>query len=91
MHIRQALSKLMRERTTFIIAHRIQSVMQADLILVLSHGRIVQRGTHEQLVQQEGLYRRIYQAQTQIEEELQQEITLAEHKTAGWGKTIQLN
>ena len=44
--IREALERLMENRTTFIIAHRVQSVMNADLILVLDHGRIVQRGRH---------------------------------------------
>ena len=61
-------------RTTFIIAHRIQSVMDADLILVLDHGRIVQRGTHDELMNQDGIYRRIYQAQTRIEAELEEEL-----------------
>jgi ATP-binding cassette subfamily B protein len=73
--IRQALSRLMQGRTTFIIAHRIQSVMEADLILVLEHGRIVQRGTHETLVEQEGIYRRIYLAQTRLEAELEEELS----------------
>jgi ATP-binding cassette subfamily B protein len=72
--IRSALRKLMPGRTTLIIAHRIQSVMDADLILVLNKGRIVQRGTHDTLVQEEGLYRRIYDAQTRIEQELEAEI-----------------
>ena len=72
--IRQALRRLMHGRTTFIIAHRIQSVMNADLILVLDHGRIIQRGTHEQLVAQPGTYRRIYDAQTRIEQELEEEM-----------------
>jgi ATP-binding cassette subfamily B protein len=72
--IRSALRRLMKGRTTFIIAHRIQSVMDADLILVLSHGRIVQRGKHEMLMKEEGLYRRIYDAQTKIEQELQLEL-----------------
>jgi ATP-binding cassette subfamily B protein len=72
--IRQALRRLMHGRTTFIIAHRIQSVMDADLILVLEHGRIIQRGTHEQLVAQPGTYRRIYDAQTRIEQELEEEM-----------------
>jgi ATP-binding cassette subfamily B protein len=72
--IRQALRTLMQGRTTLIIAHRIQSVMDANLILVLEHGRIVQRGTHEELVEQEGIYRRIYLAQTRLEAELEEEL-----------------
>jgi ATP-binding cassette subfamily B protein len=72
--IREALERLMQGRTTFIIAHRIQSVMNADLILVLDKGRIVQRGKHDELVDQPGIYRRIYDIQTRIEVELEKEI-----------------
>jgi ATP-binding cassette subfamily B protein len=74
--IRDALNELMENRTTFIIAHRIQSVMIADLILVLDKGEVVQMGTHEELVtQKEGMYRRIYDIQTRIDEELEMEIS----------------
>ena len=52
--IRSALRRLMKQRTTFIIAHRIQSLMAADLILVLDQGRIVQRGTHDELMDEAG-------------------------------------
>jgi ATP-binding cassette subfamily B protein len=72
--IREALERLMQNRTTFIIAHRVQSVMNADLILVLDHGRIVQRGTHEDLLQLPGIYRQIYDIQTRIETELEREV-----------------
>ena len=72
--IRAALERLMRGRTTFIIAHRIQSVMNADLILVFDRGRIVQRGTHDDLLNQPGIYRQIYEVQTRIELELEKEI-----------------
>jgi ATP-binding cassette subfamily B protein len=72
--IREALNKLMENRTTFIIAHRIQSVMNADLIIVLDKGEIVQIGTHEKLLAQEGMYRQIYDIQTRIESELEHEI-----------------
>lgn len=72
--IRQALDRLMEARTTFIIAHRIQSVMNADLILVLDKGRIVQRGTHDTLVNQPGIYQQIYDLQARVELELEREI-----------------
>ncbi len=72
--IREALEGLMQDRTSFIIAHRIQSLMRADLILVLDGGRIVQRGTHEELLEEGGLYEQIHDAQTRIEDELEKEI-----------------
>ncbi len=73
--IRGALERLMEGRTTFIIAHRIQSLMNADQILVLDKGRIVQRGTHEELMAQGGMYRQIYDLQARIEDELAEELT----------------
>ncbi len=74
--IRDALDELMENRTTFIIAHRIQSVMIADLILVMDKGEVVQTGTHEELItQMDGMYRRIYDIQTKIDEELEMEIS----------------
>ncbi|MFN2299695.1 MAG: ABC transporter ATP-binding protein [Anaerolineales bacterium] len=72
--IRQALEGLMQGRTTFIIAHRVQSVMRADLILVLENGRIIQSGKHEQLMEQEGFYRRIFLLQSRIETEVEDEL-----------------
>ncbi|MGR9117113.1 MAG: ATP-binding cassette domain-containing protein [Gammaproteobacteria bacterium] len=77
--IRVALERLMENRTTFIIAHRIQSVMNADLILVLDKGKVVQMGTHKELVaQKDGIYRKIYDIQTRIDEELEIEIAKAD-------------
>ena len=76
--IRAALNRLMENRTTFIIAHRIQSVMSADLILVLDKGEVLQMGTHKELVaQKDGMYREIYDIQTRIDEELEIEIARA--------------
>ena len=73
--IREALNRLMENRTTFIIAHRIQSVMNADQILVLDKGKIVQRGVHEELIAEDGIYQKVHDMQTQIEDALEQELT----------------
>ena len=67
--IQRALSALMAGRTTFIIAQRLRTLKQADIILVLDEGRIVQRGTHDDLVEQPGLYRRIYDLQLRDQED----------------------
>ncbi len=72
--IQAALAQLMPGRTTFVVAHRIQTVMDADLILVLDKGRVVQSGAHARLVQEPGLYREIYEIQSRIEAEVQHEI-----------------
>ena len=72
--IRSALAKLMENRTTFMIAHRIQSIMAADKILVFDQGRIIQSGTHEELLSRTGMYQQIYEIQTRIESALQEEI-----------------
>lgn len=69
--IHAALERLRQGRTTFVIAHRIQTVMRADLILVLDQGRIVQRGRHHELMAQDGIYRRIYNLQASIEQEIE--------------------
>lgn len=76
-HIQAAIQKLMQNRTTFIIAHRVQSTMNADLILVLDRGKIIQKGTHQELLRQDGVYRSIFDIQTRIEEDLQEEINSA--------------
>jgi ATP-binding cassette subfamily B protein len=77
--IRKALNDLMQNRTTFIIAHRIQSVMKADLILVLDKGEVIQKGNHAELLQaSSGMYRKVYDIQTKIDEELEKEIMINE-------------
>ena len=73
-HIRAALKALMKDRTTFIIGHRIQSIMHADQILVLDKGRIVQQGCHHDLKDRAGLYRDVFRIQSNIESELQNEL-----------------
>lgn len=73
--IREELNALMKGRTTFIIAHRIQSVINADIILVLKDGQIVQKGSHDELLKiDDGIYRKIYDIQTKMDEELEAEL-----------------
>jgi ATP-binding cassette subfamily B protein len=67
--IQQALAELMKGRTTFVIAQRLRTVKAADQILVLQHGEIVQRGRHEELIEQDGLYREIYDVELRDQEE----------------------
>jgi ATP-binding cassette subfamily B protein len=80
--IRSALDRLLVGRTTFIIAHRVQSLMNADLILVFDRGRVVQRGTHAELMTQPGPYRQIYDLQVRIESELEQELRFVRGSTS---------
>ena len=72
--IREALRESRAEggkgATTFIISHRLTTLSEADRIIVLQNGRVAQTGTHEELIRQDGLYRRIYLIQSALEEEL---------------------
>jgi ATP-binding cassette subfamily B protein len=61
--IQQALGQLMKGRTSVVIAHRLSTILAADVILVFQHGKVVQRGTHEQLVAEGGLYGQLYRIQ----------------------------
>ena len=67
--IQQALEAVLKGRTTFVIAHRLSTVRQADLILVLDRGEIVEQGTHEDLLARNGMYRRIHDMQLRPQEE----------------------
>ena len=62
-HIQSALAHLVRDRTTFVIAHRLSTVEQADRILVLDAGRVVESGTHAELLARDGLYAQLYRLQ----------------------------
>ncbi len=65
--VQMALANLMKNRTTFVIAHRLSTVQHADRIAVLDRGRVVELGSHEQLIRQQGSYQRIYALQFQGE------------------------
>ncbi|MDQ3701759.1 MAG: ABC transporter ATP-binding protein/permease [Chloroflexota bacterium] len=75
--IQQALQALMKGRTTFVIAQRLSTIKQADQILVLDHGRIVQRGQHDSLVAIAGPYRDIYDLQLRDQEEVLRDMSSA--------------
>ena len=62
--VQEALDRLMSTRTTIAIAHRLSTVKNADEIIVMSEGRIVERGTHDQLIEQGGIYRKLYDMQS---------------------------
>lgn len=68
--IRKALSERSHKATTFIISHRITTLCEADTILVIDNGELVQSGSHNELINQEGLYRRIWGIQNILEEEM---------------------
>ncbi|HEX2950971.1 MAG TPA: ABC transporter ATP-binding protein [Armatimonadota bacterium] len=72
--IHHALEQLMEGRTTFIIAHRLSTIKHADCILVLEDGGIAERGTHDELVQRDGLYAQMYRQQFWLDELFQDEI-----------------
>lgn len=65
--IQQALTELTREKTVVVIAHRLATIEHADQILVVEDGAVVQRGTHEELLAQEGVYRRFVEARAEAE------------------------
>ncbi len=72
--IQEALERVMRGRTSFIIAQRLSSVRSADQIMVLDRGRVVQRGTHSELIRTPGIYREIHQIQSAESSDLTEEV-----------------
>ncbi len=67
--VQEAFDKLMKDRTVLAIAHRLSTIINADLILVCDHGRIIERGTHQQLYELNGAYRKLYDLQFNAQQE----------------------
>jgi ATP-binding cassette subfamily B protein len=72
--IRRAMEAVMQGRTTFVIAHRLSTVHRADSIIVMKDGKIAEQGTHQELLEYNGLYREIYDLQLRPQEEVMREI-----------------
>jgi ATP-binding cassette subfamily B protein len=70
--IRQALDKLIKGRTTFIITHRIPIIRNADIILMLQDGEVVEQGTHDELIARNGIYKEVYEEQLLVNQESQE-------------------
>jgi ABC-type multidrug transport system fused ATPase/permease subunit len=68
--VQEALDNLMKGRTSFIIAHRLSTIRKADKIIVIDKGHVVESGSHQQLMQRNGLYRRLNDLQFEFESEL---------------------
>lgn len=65
IHIQKAFAKLMKDRTSFIVAHRLSTIKESDIILVMDQGKIIEQGSHEELLTKEGFYHKLYHSQFQ--------------------------
>jgi subfamily B ATP-binding cassette protein MsbA len=82
-YIQAALQKVMSNRTTLVIAHRLSTIENADMILVLDHGRIIERGSHQELIAKKGAYARLHSMQFKEPRKSEQPVALAEASISG--------
>ena len=66
IRIQNAFAKMMEGRTSFIVAHRLSTIREADVILVMENGRIMEQGTHEDLLKKKGFYAKLYNSQYEL-------------------------
>jgi ATP-binding cassette subfamily B protein len=76
-HIQEAMLRLMRGRTSFVIAHRLSTIREADEILVINHGELIERGNHKELLAAQGFYHHLYLSQFKGQEALVPELAVA--------------
>src|SRR5439155_18967504 len=69
--VQVALERLMQGRTTFVIAHRLSTVLRADRIVVVDDGRVIDEGRHEELIEQGGLYKQLYELQFNLPQKVE--------------------
>ena len=65
--VQKGMDMLMEGRTVFVIAHRLSTVKNSDVIMVLDHGKIIERGTHDELINQKGVYYQLYTGAFELE------------------------
>ena len=63
IRIQKAFEKLMQNKTSFIVAHRLSTIKNADLILVMNKGNVIEKGTHKELIEKQGFYAKLYNSQ----------------------------
>jgi ATP-binding cassette, subfamily B, multidrug efflux pump len=81
--IQTALEELLRGRTSFVIAHRLSTIRHADQVLALKDGQIIERGTHEELLQARGFYYDLYMSQFRRDIDFAEEIAVPAGAAAG--------
>jgi ABC-type multidrug transport system fused ATPase/permease subunit len=80
--IQKAMRSITKGKTTFVIAHRITSIQDCDRIIVLDKGKIIESGTHEELIRNNGFYKKIFDIQVSVEDEINEELKMKDDKSA---------